>query len=97
MSKIDILFYGSSVLCGLSFLLFGWQVLRQLRHTAPVRRNRGLGEAEQQSFDIKETMEEMGKLVQSFAKAGPIATTATLCVLFLLVAVVSSGLVKIDA
>ena len=36
----------------------------------------------------------MRSLVQSFAKAGPIPTTAGLCVLFLLIAVVSSGLVN---
>jgi hypothetical protein len=97
MSKIDVLFYGSAGLCALSFLLFAYLVIVQQRHTAPTRAGGGLGDAQAQAFDIRETMEEMGKLVKSFAKAGPIATTALLCVMFALMAVLSSGLVKVES
>ena len=98
MSKIDLLFYGSAALCVLSFLLFCYEVIVHVRRTAPSRAPRGASEeAQPQAFDAREAMQEMRSLVQSFAKAGPIPTTAGLCVLFLLIAVVSSGLVKITA
>ena len=96
MSKIDLLFYGSAGLCVLSFLLFCYEVIVHVRRTTPPRAPRGASEeAQPQAFDAREAMQEMRSLVQSFAKAGPIPTTAGLCVLFLLIAVVSSGLVKI--
>ena len=98
MSKIDLLFYGSAALCVLSFLLFCYEVIVHVRRTALPRAPRGASEeAQPQAFDAREAMQEMRSLVQSFAKAGPIPTTAGLCVLFLLIAVVSSGLVEIAA
>ena len=97
MSKIDLLFYGSAALCVLSFLLFCYEVIVHVRRTASPRAPRGSEEAQPQAFDAREAMQEMRSLVQSFAKAGPIPTTAGLCVLFLLIAVISSGLVKIAA
>jgi hypothetical protein len=97
MSKVDWLFYGSSVLCIISLLLFCYQVVVQTRRTAPRPAPEGLGgAAEPHALDLKETIEQMGNLVQSFAKAGPIATTAALCMLFALIAVLSSGLVSIS-
>jgi hypothetical protein len=95
MSKMDIVFYGSAVLCVVSFILFAWQIVAQLRHPKPVAPAGGLGDARPQAFDVREALEEMGKLVQSFAKAGPIASAAALCVFFALICVLSSGLVKI--
>ena len=98
MSKIDLLFYGSAVLCVLSFLLFCYEVIVHVRRTARPPAPRGTGdEARPDAFDAREAIQEMRSLVQSFAKAGPIPTTAGLCVLFLLIAVISSGLVKIAA
>lgn len=97
MSKIDLLFYGSAALCVLSFLLFCYEVIVHVWRTASPRVPRGSEEAQPQAFDAREAMQEMRSLVQSFAKAGPIPTTAGLCVLFFLIAVVSSGLVKITA
>jgi hypothetical protein len=96
VSKIDLLFYGSAVLCVLSFLLFCYQVIVQVRRTRPRPAPQALGEeARPQAFDVREAMQQMGSFVQAFAN--PISTTAVLCVLFLLIAVVSSGLVKITA
>jgi hypothetical protein len=98
MSKIDLLFYGSAALCVLSFLLFCYEVIVHMRRTARPPAPRATGdETRPETFDAREAMQEMRSLVQSFAKAGPIPTTAGLCVLFLLIAVVSSGLVKIAA
>jgi hypothetical protein len=98
LSKIDLLFYGSAALCILSFLLFCYEVIVHMRRTAPPPALRGTGdETRPEAIDAREAMQEMRSLVQSFAKAGPIPTTAGLCVLFLLIAVISSGLVKIAA
>jgi hypothetical protein len=95
MTKIDLVFYGSAILCVLSFLLFAGQVIAQSKKLAAGKASGGLGEARMQAFDVKESLEEMGKLVQTFAKAGPIATCAGLTVFFALISVVSSGLIEI--
>ena len=60
MSKIDLLFYGSAVLCILSFLLFCYEVIVHVRRTAPPPVPRGTSdEARPEAFDAREAMREM--------------------------------------
>jgi hypothetical protein len=97
--RIETLFWVSLVLCVLSFVLFALQIIVQTSRTRARRAGsagEGLGEAEPQSFNPVRMMEEMGELSHSFAKAGPLATTAVLCILFGLIAVLSSGVIKIE-
>lgn len=93
--RVDYLFYVSlAISCG-SFALFALQVIMQLfrRGTAAT----GIGDARTQSADPLEAMKELREMAHAFAKAGPIATSAALCVIFGLIAMVASGLVKINA
>jgi hypothetical protein len=96
MSKIDALFWISMVLTVASFGLFGFQIWHQARRAVP-RRESGIGGAQPQALDVGESLKAVGEMAESFAKAGPIATTGTLCALFLIVALITSGVVKIGA
>lgn len=65
MSKIDLLFYGSAVLCVLSFLLFCYEVVVHVRRTAPLSAPRGGGdETRPEVFEAREAMREMRSLVR---------------------------------
>jgi len=94
----EILFYAVVGLAVASFLLFAYQVVLLTRQTVakpPTPPREGISGAEAQSFSLKELIAEMGTLSASFAKAGPLATTATLCVFFVLIALVASGIVTV--
>ena len=107
--KIDILYYGSAILCVLSFLLFAYQVkihnrtvLLQFTPVAPPA-IQGLGSAEQQSLNLQQAIQaaqqavqQISKLAETFSKAGPMATSATLCVIFAFIWLLTSGLIKIQ-
>jgi hypothetical protein len=98
MAKIEVLFWAALVLSILSFLLFAYQVVMQVLRTRPAAPAHvgGAGGATPQAFDISETLKQMGDLAHSFAKAGPISTTAVICIVFALIALISSGVVKIE-
>ena len=79
MSKIDLLFSGSQVLRVLSFLLFCYEVIVHVRRTARPTAPRATGDKSRpEAFEAREAIQEMRGLVESFAKAGPIPTTAGL-------------------
>jgi hypothetical protein len=95
---IQALFWISLGLCVFSFLLFAYQVVKHVQRASPpagTPTTGGLGDAQQQSLNIGEALAEMAKLADSFSKAGPMATTASLCIVFSLLALVTSGVVKI--
>jgi hypothetical protein len=95
--RIEILFYGSAVLCALSFALFALQVIIHVMRTpAATEPAEGLDAAQQQAFNLQETIKQLSNLAQAFSKAGPMATSGALCALFGLIALLSSGVVKIE-
>jgi hypothetical protein len=96
MLRIEALFWISIVLCVLSFALLAYQVVVQVNRSKPTASSvGGLGDAKPHSLDMIDALKQMGELAGSFAKAGPIGTTAVLCVLFALIALLSSGVVKV--
>jgi hypothetical protein len=56
----------------------------------------GLGDAEQRSLDMTKTLNTTSELAASLARAGPTATTAAIHLVSLVVALLASGLVKIE-
>ena len=97
----SVMFFTAITLSCLSFLLFALQVvaliyrkIRQQRDEAGA--NRGIGDSVQpQTFNAAKTLEVMGGLAHAFAKAGPLPTSAVLCITFGLIALVSSGIIKV--
>jgi hypothetical protein len=90
--------YVSLLLATLSFLLFAWQVVvltRQAKDAAPSPGPATASGMAPHAFDLVATLDQMGKLSTTFAKAGPLATTATLSIFFMLVALVASGFVTV--
>jgi hypothetical protein len=106
--KVDILYYGSAVLCVLSFLLFAFQVIKHILAAPPPpplepAPSRGLGDAEPQALNLQQVIQSAQQAVQqttqlaeTFAKAGPMATSAVLCVVFAFLWLLTSGLIKIQ-
>ena len=94
--KVDYLFWGSSALCVLGFALFALQIIAQLRHMrkAPASGG-GLGDVQSQALDPVKIIKETGDLARSFATSSPLVPTAVLTVIFALIAVLASGIVKI--
>jgi hypothetical protein len=97
MTHADWLFDVSLGLSVAAFGLFAWLVISGLvRKTfVPVSPNTGLGAAEQQSLNVAEIAKQLGDLTNTFAKSGPIPTSAVLCIFFALIALMSSGVIKI--
>ncbi|MFA5950370.1 MAG: hypothetical protein WC807_08815 [Hyphomicrobium sp.] len=91
--RIEALFWVSLLICVVSFILFVLQVVGQA--LLKPRSAEGAGGAQQQSLDPGEALKKIGEAAQSFAKAGPISTSAVLCALFGLFALVTSGIVRI--
>jgi hypothetical protein len=95
--RIEVLFYGSAILCALSFLLFAYQVYIHVQRTVPpAAAAAGLEAAQQQAFNVQQTIQQLSRLAQAFSRAGPMATSAVLCILFALIALLSSGVIKIE-
>lgn len=92
--RLEALFWTSLAICVVSFALFVFQVVGQAL-SARASEPQGAGGAQQQSFDPAESLKTIGEAAQSFAKAGPISTSAVLCALFGLFALVTSGVVRI--
>jgi hypothetical protein len=93
--KVDYLFWGSSALCVLSFALFALQIIVQLRHMRKAPASSGLGDIQSQASDPVKIIKETGDLARSFATSSPLVPTAVLTVIFALIAVLASGIVKI--
>jgi hypothetical protein len=106
--KVDILYYGSAILCVLSFLLFAIQVIKHIWAPPPAPPPAppaigGLGGAEQQTLNLQQAIQtaqqavqQTAKLAETFSKAGPMATSAVLCVVFAFIWLLTSGLIKIQ-
>ena len=92
--RVTVLFYVSLVICAASFVLFAVQVCLLIFKPAP--KPGGIGAAQAQSFDPVEAVKEVREMAHVFAKAGPTATSAALCVVFGMVALLASGLVKLE-
>ena len=93
--RIEALFWVSLGISVLSFILFLIQVLGQALKKSDAENSGGAGGAKQQGLDAGESLKKIGEAAQAFAKAGPISTSATLCALFGLFALVTSGIVRI--
>ncbi len=96
--RIDVMFWFSIVICGASFLVFAWQVIKKMKNndpTPPVVTG-SAGGAAQQTIDVVKAVAQLAELAKAFEKAGPIATSAVLCAFFGLLALLSSGVVKIQ-
>ena len=93
--KVDYLFWGSSALCVLSFVLFALQIIVQLWHMRKTPAPSGLGDVQSQALDPVKIIKETGDLARSFATSSPLVPTAVLTVIFALIAVLASGILKI--
>ena len=92
--RVEYLFWVSLVICAISFLLFLFQCIAQViirpKHVG------GADAAVPQGLDPADMLEKVGEVVQAFGKAGPLATSAVLCVFFSLMSLITSGAIKVD-
>lgn len=94
----QVLFFIAAGLAVASFALFAYQVViltKQAMAKPSTPPAQGIDAAVAQSLNLKELISEMGTLSTNFAKAGPLATTATLCVFFIVIALVAGGMVTV--
>lgn len=95
--RVEYLFYTSLGLSIASFLIFAAQIaagiVRSLRTKSA---DEGLTGVEPHTINASKMMEDVGELAHAFAKAGPISTSAALSIMFMLIALLSSGLVKVE-
>lgn len=93
-----ILFFFSLAISAASFVLFAalaWQAITETATEKTDPPSTGAGNAQPQSLDITKVITETGKLSGTFAKSGPIATSASLSIFFAVLALVTSGVVEI--
>jgi hypothetical protein len=89
------LFYVSLCLSISSFFLFAAQVIANIIVALRSKdRQAGLADVVPHTITASQTMEEVGKLAEAFAKAGPISTSASLSLTFIFIALILSGAVK---
>lgn len=93
---VQSLFYVSLGLSIASFALFALQIIasifRSLRATPANARLIGV---QQHTVSTSKIMDDVGELAHAFAKAGPISTSAALSIMFMLIALLASGVVKV--
>lgn len=88
----EVIFYVSMTLTVASFALFAWLALATLR---PPAASPPIPPGVQQQGAIP-SAKEIAELAEKLSKAGPMATAATLAVLFLLTSLLASGLVSVS-
>ncbi|MEM6276008.1 MAG: hypothetical protein AAF714_03600 [Pseudomonadota bacterium] len=94
----QIFFFFCLAVSGASFVLFAalvWKAANETPVAPAAPPPSGAGGMQPQSLDVTKVISETGKLGSAFAKAGPIATCASLSVFFAVLALATSGVVEI--